>query len=94
LRAPTQITLLILLAATLAATASAAPNFVIRRDSDIGGFAIARDGSLKGEIDAFGAPSSRQVFGYDNVQSDCMQRRPKDQTSSSRLLRRRCCCRA
>ncbi len=65
MRAPTQITLLILLAVTLATTASAAPNFVIRRDSDIGGFAIARDGSLKGEIDAFGAPSSRQVFGYD-----------------------------
>jgi len=64
LRAPTQITLLIVLVAALAATASAAPDFVIRRDTDIGGFTLTRDGTLKGAIDAFGSPSNRQG-GYD-----------------------------
>lgn len=50
------------LAATLAASASASPNFVVRRDTDIGGFNLSRDATLKGAIDAYGTPTSREPF--------------------------------
>jgi len=53
------------LAAVLASTASAAPNFVIRRDNDIGGFALARNGTLGGAIAVYGAPTTRQAVSYD-----------------------------
>jgi hypothetical protein len=60
-----QLAVLIGLAAILAVTASAAPNFVIRRDKDIGGFALAANGKLSGAIAVYGNPASRQQFGYD-----------------------------
>jgi hypothetical protein len=55
------------LAVVLAANASAAPSFVIRRDANIGGFSLAHDGTLKGAIATFGTPTSRQPFsgGWD-----------------------------
>ena len=51
----------------LATTASASPNFVIRRDNDIGGFSLAHDGTLKGAIATFGTPTNRQPLsgGWD-----------------------------
>jgi hypothetical protein len=60
-----QLVIVALLTATLAATASAAPSFVIRRDNDIGGFVLARNGKLSGAIAVYGNPTSREQFGYD-----------------------------
>jgi hypothetical protein len=60
-----QLAIVIALAAILAATASASPNFVIRRDKDIGGFVLASNGKLSGAIAVYGKPASRQQFGYD-----------------------------
>jgi hypothetical protein len=60
-----QLILLAVLTATLTATASAAPSFVIRRDNDIGGFVLARNGKISGAIAVYGNPTSREQFGYD-----------------------------
>ena len=51
--------------ALLAAAASASPNFVIRRDNDIGGFSLSRNGTLNSAMKAFGTPTSRQAVSYD-----------------------------
>jgi hypothetical protein len=55
--------LFVALAAFLVAPASAAPTFVIRGDSDIGGFTLTHNGSLKTAIDIYGTPTTRQPFG-------------------------------
>jgi hypothetical protein len=60
-----QLILLAVLTAALTSTASAAPSFVIKRDNDIGGFVLARNGKISGAIAVYGNPTSRQQFGYD-----------------------------
>jgi hypothetical protein len=49
----------------LAATAAAGPNFVIRRDNDIGGFQLSKNGTLAAAVDVYGNPSSRHSEGSD-----------------------------
>jgi hypothetical protein len=53
------------LAALIVPTASAAPSFVIRGDSDIGGLALAKYGSLRHAIEKFGQPTSYDKNGWD-----------------------------
>jgi hypothetical protein len=50
-------------AASMSTTASAAPNFVIRSDNDIGGFKLGHNGTLKSAVDVYGDPTSRLPFG-------------------------------
>jgi hypothetical protein len=59
------LSLLAVLTVALTSTASAAPSFVIKRDSDIGGFVLARNGKISGAIAVYGNPTSREQFGYD-----------------------------
>ena len=44
----------------------AAPNFVVKRDYDIGGFSLIREPTVHAAIAVFGNPSTRRDFGYDH----------------------------
>ena len=49
-------------ASVLAETASADPTYLIRKDTDIGGFKLTSDATLRAAIDAYGAPTSRLPY--------------------------------
>lgn len=51
-----------LLAGILAGDALAGPNYVIRKDNDIGGFKLGADATLRAAIGAYGAPTSLVPF--------------------------------
>jgi hypothetical protein len=51
-----------ILAGVLAGTALADPNYVIRKDTDIGGFKLNDDATLRAAIDAYGTPTSRLPY--------------------------------
>jgi hypothetical protein len=50
------------LAGVLAGAASADPNYVIRKDTDIGGFKLSDDPTLRAAIDAYGSSTSRVPY--------------------------------
>jgi hypothetical protein len=51
-----------LTALACATAAAAAPNYTLKGDTDIGGFKLNRDATLRAAIDAYGNPSSRQPY--------------------------------
>lgn len=62
-RGPVRAAVVAGIALVLAASSAAAHTFVVMGDSRIGGYAVKRDGSLRGAIAAFGDPRLRRMFG-------------------------------